>query len=880
MLGNGEDLHRLWDIPPPDDAENGLDGDFMRLLACSSDDFDVFESGFSEGCLNLSYAPAEEQVAKAEAATDSHASDKDHQGTSEPQQPPRKKRGRAQPVSAEVASSRLEKTRARNRRAQAKFREKKKVERQQLETTVASASARLQAAQEHRGSLKTAQDELKSRLHEVTAALANLLCPRSQPPIPQTAMVPHHSGSAPAAPPLVPIPPRPLFALRTATTGGSQPGPARKQRLRPRVHGYFPSRWSQIMRFEEYVFYETVSADTVIAADPQINFDDLPSALPEAARRFMAAKAAQLTQDATEVCWWYQTSHVVDAAAHTRLSFSVSIASCECMASMFLYFFMHALEGCFLLEAKSILEGAATPWSLESIQPVAQSYGLPPEGTMPFLSDTITTSEADSTLPATSAVNSSSTAHSSCSSFYTARAAHGQHIPADGAKCMPAPASMHSAAQVRCGRGGLIAASTAVAALFHAVVDRYEGLIPRDSIRRILLQLRTLLVNMAKTSFSGGGAAGAAQHAARLTAPELVHAGGSGDRVACEEIARCCEYCSPSAARAAAEHSRHPTAGGDVCRACGRGLGPPEGKGTGAAGSGEGGESKVSQSIQGTMEALMTTLHAKLAGMAQHACPSRRTAALREGRQQVPLPPQQQTEQREERLERVARRIREVATAWGLALALLHDSPSGALHVRMRSNMLSSCGVARDTFCEAENRNMRIYHSLKMQPQQLEAVSGMWDAWRCGRIALNTLLSAAHATLACLPDASTVPPAAAAAVAAAASGGGGGAAASPWPARGPGPELLGMSAASTEAAVRAVAQLEHVMVADKDTFCEFVVRTALPSSVLAPWQVLTFSASCVKQGAFGEVLRLIQFAALEHQRMTLLGTLRSFTLRD
>lgn len=45
-------------------------------------------------------------------------------------------------------------------------------------------------------------------------------------------------------------------------------------------------------------------------------------------------------------------------------------------------------------------------------------------------------------------------------------------------------------------------------------------------------------------------------------------------------------------------------------------------------------------------------------------------------------------------------------------------------------------------------------------------------------------------------------------------------------------------------------------------------------------QVLTFSASCVKQGAFGEVLRLLQFAAQEHQRLSLLGTLKSLALRD
>ena len=163
-----------------------------------------------------------------------------------------------------------------------------------------------------------------------------------------------------------------------------------------------------------------------------------------------------------------------------------------------------------------------------------------------------------------------------------------------------------------------------------------------------------------------------------------------------------------------------------------------------------------------------------------------------------------------------------------------------------------------------------------------------------------------------------------------------------------------MPAAATQVGVSAVAQLQHLMAADKASFCEFVVQTGLPSSCFAPWQVrpagltpptssrrsrarpgpqarftptarvsrarfarcmhrgrggscvwarcgrrrrqhdrargvlmravavqiLAFSASCVKQGAFGEVLRLLQFAAQEHQRLTLLGTLRTLTLRD
>lgn len=85
----------------------------------------------------------------------------------------------------------------------------------------------------------------------------------------------------------------------------------------------------------------------------------------------------------------------------------------------------------------------------------------------------------------------------------------------------------------------------------------------------------------------------------------------------------------------------------------------------------------------------------------QHACPHKRTAALRQGSFPLPPPPQQQpTEERGERLAGVARRMREITTSWGLALVLLHDSPDGELHVRMRSNMVTSAGIGNDSFCE------------------------------------------------------------------------------------------------------------------------------------------------------------------------------------
>lgn len=152
---------------------------------------------------------------------------------------------------------------------------------------------------------------------------------------------------------------------------------------------------------------------------------------------------------------------------------------------------------------------------------------------------------------------------------------------------------------------------------------------------------------------------------------------------------------------------------------------------------------------------------------------------------------------------------------------------------------LSSSGPDDVALVQSEGRSMRIYHSLRLQPEQLKAISDMWDTWLRARHALNPLLFAAQATLLQLPDASAVPTAAAGALADVAAGcGTAAAAAAAALARDAADcQLLGMSAAATARAVRAVAELQHMMAADKEAFGGFVARTALPSSVIVPWQV-------------------------------------------
>lgn len=226
-------------------------------------------------------------------------------------------------------------------------------ERQHLESCIAEATSRLQTARDQHRGLRSAHGDLKQRLHEVTANLADMLCHRTNTcaPLPPPKRNPYTTNALSTLP----------IDVHPSPHGHADAAPAaRAANLPPRVHGYFASRSTHSIAFEEYRHYETISAEAVMAADPHATFDDPSATLPQAATRFMAARAAALQQDPDQICWWLQGPHVVGPGG-AALSFSVSVASAECLASMFLYFFVHALEGCFLLEAKSILEGAATP---------------------------------------------------------------------------------------------------------------------------------------------------------------------------------------------------------------------------------------------------------------------------------------------------------------------------------------------------------------------------------------------------------------------------------------------------------------------------------------------------------------------------------------
>lgn len=255
-----------------------------------------------------------------------------------------------------------------------------------------------------------------------------------------------------------------------------------------------------------------------------------------------------------------------------------------------------------------------------------------PSDTPPFLSSGAADDLSSDSEPCPAPAPAPHAAHSSGSSTDTARMTSAAVREPAGRR----PGCGH----VRCGRGRVAAAAAAVPEVFTAVVNRYEGLVPRASVRRILLQLRALLTNMTSRLLQQDGEklAGAAQQAACLEGPgphDVCCGGGSSGAASPSDGSR---WGDLSGSRSAAEGSvgepqdaRADMHGGAAAAEVGGRLTVPretcgDGGGGGASRAGpadavvtrgEGSESRVAQAIQATLEALMASLQRKLASMKQ-----------------------------------------------------------------------------------------------------------------------------------------------------------------------------------------------------------------------------------------------------------------------
>lgn len=270
--------------------------------------------------------------------------------------------------------------------------------------------------------------------------------------------------------------------------------------------------------------------------------------------------------------------------------------------------------------------------SLENLHPAASAHA---QATIAFLSDTMTPLAADGDGAPRAAQHAQhappSTAHSSGSSTDTACAAQplGPQSPTAGISDSAAP-------RVRCGCGDTVEAAAAVASVFAGVVGRYEALLPRDSLRRILLQLQTLIVSMTQMRNRPGQLRQAQQpHAVRSVQGGPQRAmleGGRAGAHGCEDPEPRCEHCSAECEDSgggagggvsggrAGEGTGGPHTG--VCAACGRSLRQAGGEAEGAAAEEGGRESgpRVAAAIQGTTEALLATLAGKLAQLKVVRC--------------------------------------------------------------------------------------------------------------------------------------------------------------------------------------------------------------------------------------------------------------------
>lgn len=177
---------------------------------------------------------------------------------------------------------------------------------------------------------------------------------------------------------------------------------------------------------------------------------------------------------------------------------------------------------------------------------------------------------------------------------------------------------------MRCGRGETVAARVAVAAAFTAVLGRYEDLLPRESIRRILTQLRTFLLSMAKFGAVGKPPRGRSVESGHQR-PWLEAAGAAaikqGDEpLRCEGCAAACE---PADYRGAATTGCSDTAEATpTCSTCGRRLGRASEPAGRAVESEEEARQRVAYMIQGTLEALMAHVCCKLEQLKLVRCPA------------------------------------------------------------------------------------------------------------------------------------------------------------------------------------------------------------------------------------------------------------------
>lgn len=177
---------------------------------------------------------------------------------------------------------------------------------------------------------------------------------------------------------------------------------------------------------------------------------------------------------------------------------------------------------------------------------------------------------------------------------------------------------------------------------------------------------------------------------------------------------------------------------------------------------------------------------------------------------------------------------------------------------------------------QAEDKNIKLFASLRLGKQQKVSLACIWRQWLTGRSSLDEELAATLTQLAALPGSDEIPADAVLYIAACA-----GATAAPpnlpdaprileaaarWGCR-----LLGVGAESTAAADTAFRKVLDVHERDAQLLEEIVAFMTAPGAVLTACQHALFCDSCVRSCVpLVDLLRLAQTAAMEEKRMMLL----------
>eukprot|EP00892_Ulva_mutabilis_P001172 jgi/Ulvmu1/11055/UM007_0237.1 len=290
------------------------------------------------------------------------------------------------PVEIDVEMARIERIRAKNRRGQARYREKLKREKQEVEARIDQTKHCLTDRNTRYRELRNQRATAVARLNSASAELDKLAS--YTPPALQT----HTPAQSTAVPlPCSPEADRPSSNRPWPPTGGCSTKSRRPTTLVP-LFGYNAGIYASVdMPVRDISSYSqscAISLSDVCAQIPAgsdvLGSKDIPQYVPQAIREHQAAVSASIGVPREDICWFVQMPHTVPNGQ--PLSHSASIASTQCRISLMVFGEVLALEAGLLLEQHAALvkdSAAEVSANREDLPPADEAEANTAAGTSP-----------------------------------------------------------------------------------------------------------------------------------------------------------------------------------------------------------------------------------------------------------------------------------------------------------------------------------------------------------------------------------------------------------------------------------------------------------------------------------------------------------------